>query len=646
MTGAYLTEDGGASWRMFNLGSTVRFFAFDESDPQVVYAETTRLWRSVDGGRTWRPVYPSDARLVIDGDHAEERVESSQPPVDALWAKGPVLWAAMGNALRRSSDGGASWSQAGSISGRARRIYSVAESVYLLGPDFVAIRDASGAIRSFSHNRFSDIAMGFEDGRPMFYGGSKDGLFVSHDGEHWDKTSLTGDVRAVASCLQHGKVAYASYQNDSFGVAHTGDGGQTWDLGWKESRTKAPNVDDGWISQAFGPGWPEQPLALAVSPSDPNRAWATDMGRTLYTNDGGKTWPAAYTRKLKDGSFASTGLDVTTNYGVHFDPFDSRHVFISYTDIGLFVSGDGGVGWRSATVNGVPHAWRNTTYWLEFDPDVRGRMWAAMSGTHDLPRPKMWRRVSTERFRGGICRSDDGGQTWQVSSTGMPETAPTHILLDRRSTADARVLYVAAFGRGVFRSDDGGRTWIPKNGGLPKNEPFAWRLAQDRAGVLYVVIARRSDDGSIGNDLDGSLYKSGDRGESWHKIALPDDVNGPNGLAVDPEDPKRLYLAAWARSGHKNGGIFLSTDAGTSWQRVHDADQHVYDVTIDSRNASVLYAAGFESSAWRSADRGESWARVPGYDFKWGHRVIPDPSDRRLIYVTTFGGSVWHGPAE
>ena len=80
-------------------------------------------------------------------------------------------------------------------------------------------------------------------------------------------------------------------------------------------------------------------MALAVSPSDPNRAWATDMGRTLYTNDGGKTWPAAYTRKLKDGSFASTGLDVTTSYGVHFDPFDPRHVFISYTDIGLFVSG-------------------------------------------------------------------------------------------------------------------------------------------------------------------------------------------------------------------------------------------------------------------------------------------------------------------
>jgi hypothetical protein len=57
----------------------------------------------------------------------------------------------------------------------------------------------------------------------------------------------------------------------------------------------------------------------------------------------------------------------------------------------------------------------------------------------------------------------------------------------------------------------------------------------------------------------------------------------------------------------------------------------------------VLYAAGFESSAWRSPDRGMHWARVPGFNFKWGHRVIPDPQDRNKIYITTFGGSVWHG---
>jgi len=91
------------------------------------------------------------------------------------------------------------------------------------------------------------------------------------------------------------------------------------------------------------------------------------------------------------------------------------------------------------------------------------------------------------------------------------------------------------------------------------------------------------------------------------------------------------------------GGIFLSTDGGKNWKNVLDRDQHVYDVTVDPRDANVLYAAGFESSAWRSNDRGESWTRIPGYNFKWGQRVMPDLEDPRMIYISTFGGGVWHG---
>ena len=41
--------------------------------------------------------------------------------------------------------------------------------------------------------------------------------------------------------------------------------------------------------------------------------------------------------------------------------------------------------------------------------------------------------------------------------------------------------------------------------------------------------------------------------------------------------------------------------------------------------------------------RGAHWTRIPGFNFKWGHRVVPDPEDPKTIYITTFGGSVWHG---
>jgi photosystem II stability/assembly factor-like uncharacterized protein len=126
-------------------------------------------------------------------------------------------------------------------------------------------------------------------------------------------------------------------------------------------------------------------------------------------------------------------------------------------------------------------------------------------------------------------------------------------------------------------------------------------------------------------------------------VKLPEGVNGPNSITVDPDDARRLYLSAWRRRGAAGtGGIYVSTDAGGTWRNTLDRDQHIYDVTVAGR---TLYASGFESSAWRSTDRGETWQRIRGYNFKWGHRVVPDLHDPEMIYITTFGGSVWHGPA-
>ena len=55
MTGTYITRNAGRSWRMFNLRGRIYFFVFDPTDPQVIYAKATGLWRSSDGGRagTW-----------------------------------------------------------------------------------------------------------------------------------------------------------------------------------------------------------------------------------------------------------------------------------------------------------------------------------------------------------------------------------------------------------------------------------------------------------------------------------------------------------------------------------------------------------------------------------------------------------------
>ena len=131
---------------------------------------------------------------------------------------------------------------------------------------------------------------------------------------------------------------------------------------------------------------------------------------------------------------------------------------------------------------------------MVFDPAVRGRVWSVNSYTHDLPRPKMWRHQSVLNYKGGVCRSDDGGKTWTKSNSGMDETAPTHILLDPSSAVNHRILYVAAMGRGVYKSGDDGKSWTLKNVGITQSQPLAWRLAMDSC----IVHAMRLN---IGNEL-------------------------------------------------------------------------------------------------------------------------------------------------
>ncbi len=182
--------------------------------------------------------------------------------------------------------------------------------------------------------------------------------------------------------------------------------------------------------------------------------------------------------------------------------------------------------------------------------------------------------------------------------------------------------------------------------GSRRRRPLAWRITLAPDHSLYLVVARRSEDGSIGNGGDGALYRSTDGAESWHPVRLPEGVNGPNGLGVDPANPAHLYLAAWARAvgmHGEGGGVYQSEDFGKHWTVSLSRDQHVYDVTVDPRVPGTVYAAGFESSAWVSRDAGGHWKRIAGFDFKWGNRVVLDPKDPTSVYITTFGGGVWHG---
>ena len=130
---------------------------------------------------------------------------------------------------------------------------------------------------------------------------------------------------------------------------------------------------------------------------------------------------------------------------------------------------------------------------------------------------------------------------------------------------------------------------------------------------------------------------------------MPGGLNGPTGITFDPKDPRRLYLSVWGRtepsfSTNQDGGIFLANGGGKTWTNTRKTRTSRCDG--DSGNPNHVYAAGFRPPPGDPTDRRHSWGRIKGYNFKGAHRVIPDPRNHVRIFITTFGGSVWHGPAD
>ena len=496
------------------------------------------------------------------------------------------------------------------------------------------------------------------------------GMYVSRDlGRSWTPSyhglfegTAPGKAprfrQGLAVCEKQPDVAYISTINpimnkegdpeSIYSIYKTVDGGGEWIpvlLSSTPSGYITENFEGSWMEESFDPGWGGSPIDLGVAPGNPDICYAGDNGRGYKTTDGGKTWKQVYSHNLEDGSYASGGLDVTTCYGVHFDPFDAEHFFICYTDMGLFHTFSGGDSWFHS-ITDVPRSWQNTCYDLTFDPEIKDRVWSVWANAHDLPRTKMFGRYGFDRYEGGVAISHDGGRHWIKSNEGLPENAIcTNILLDPDTPPDSRTLYVSVFDKGVYKSVDGGKNWKEANMGLGNNL-FAWEVRRNSDGRLFVLCARGERNGET---VDGSIYFSDDEAGSWKKLELPADVNGPHDLLIDPEKPEVMYLSCWPRrTGDKDiaGGVLKSGDGGKSWEQVFDDRIRVNAAGIEPGNPNTIYINTFHNAAYRTDDAGNSWKRLEGYRFKWGQKAVPDVNHPGMLFLTTYGGSVYYGPAE
>src|SRR5215471_1133248 len=220
MTGSYLTENGGASWRMFNLGGTTRFFEWDPNDAKIAYAGNIGLFRSGDGGKTWRLLYPAESQVSsyeMGDDHADTSIQIGGKPAERVAAlaiqpgDSRKLYAAMGRSLRLSDDGGVSWSTERQFETPVRRVWAARDALYAAVEKSIWVRE-NGMWRAGADlpAAWTDITAGL----PVIYAVSAEGGAVSEDGgATWRRFELPGAgarLQAIAASRKHPDVAYAS----------------------------------------------------------------------------------------------------------------------------------------------------------------------------------------------------------------------------------------------------------------------------------------------------------------------------------------------------------------------------------------------------------------------------------------------------
>jgi len=141
----------------------------------------------------------------------------------------------------------------------------------------------------------------------------------------------------------------------------------------------------------------------------------------------------------------------------------------------------------------------------------------------------------------------------------------------------------------------------------------------------------------------------------------PANVGGrTRGIVVDPDDASKNTWYV----GSVGGGVWKTTNAGTTWRCLTDQLPNLATTTIvqGQSNKNVLYAGtgeGFNnadaiegSGIFKSTDRGESWVQLSATairNFAFVNRLVIDPANENIviagtrsgIFKTIDGGTTW-----
>ncbi|MGA8431260.1 MAG: glycosyl hydrolase [Candidatus Sulfotelmatobacter sp.] len=643
-----------------NIGSAMmsgRIAALDavEQDGRItvfVGAASGGIWKSVNGGTTYKPVFdredvqsigavaidPSNAKIVWVG-------------TGEAWTRNSV---SVGDGVYKSTDGGENWTNVGlKDSEHIARI--------LIDPT-----DGNDVLVCATGHLWDD-----NDERGVFK--TKDG------GKTWNKVLAGANGSSgcglIAMSKQEPKTIYASmwdFRRQGWTFRSGGPGSGLF---------KSTDGGDHWseINESNAKGLPEKPwgrVAVAVAPSKPQVVYANIESKksALYrSDDGGATWA-----RLDASNYVIWRPFYFGNLIV--DPKDENKIF--KPDLILLLSNDGGRSFNN--VSGGAHGDFHDVWINPKNPNVvisgdDGGLWRSEDGgnrwKHQLNLPvSQFYHVSTDNsdpyhVYGGLQDNSawvgDSSYPGGVSNSRWENMFGGDGFWMFEDTADPDYIYAEAQGGEIGRVN---RHTLETRSVKPfpnygeKKLRFNWNtpihMSPNEKGTLY-----------IGSQF---LFRSRDHGQSWERISPDLSTNDPEkqkqeesgGVTVDnssaemhttiysiSESPKNGQII-WV--GTDDGNVQITRDGAKTWSNV------VGNINGLAKNSwvSTIEASRFDEGtgyatfdrhnfgdmrpyAYKTMDYGKTWTALPVQESGvrgYAHVIKEDTVDPKLLFIgTEFG---------